>query len=45
MHINAVMSTPANEPMKNTTGNHQIETIGDLRFHRPGVRTSAGYGI
>jgi hypothetical protein len=23
------------EPMKNNTGNHQIETIADLRFHRP----------
>ena len=34
MNINAVMSIPTNEPIKNTSGNHQIETIGDLRFHR-----------
>ncbi len=31
MHINAVISIPTNEPMKNTTGNHQAETIGHLR--------------
>jgi hypothetical protein len=34
-HISAVISIPMKEPMKNKTGNHQIETIGDLRFHRP----------
>jgi len=34
MHISAVISIPMKEPMKNTTGNHQIETIGDLRFYR-----------
>ena len=33
MHISAVISIPMDEPTKNTTGNHQIETIGDLRFH------------
>ena len=35
MHINAVISIPMKDPRKNNTGNHQIETIGDLRFHRP----------
>jgi hypothetical protein len=35
MHISAVISIPMKEPKKNKTGNHQIETIGDLRFRRP----------
>jgi len=43
MHISAVISMPMKEPMKNTIGNHQIETIGDLRFHRLHAGASAGY--
>lgn len=34
MHISAVIRIPMKDPMKNNTGNHQIETIPDLRFHR-----------
>ena len=45
MTINAVISIPMNEPIKNTTGNHQIETIGDLRFHRADACMSAGYRV
>ncbi len=37
MHINAITSIPANPPMKNTTGNHQAETIGHLRSCWPGA--------
>lgn len=35
MDISATISIPMKEPRKNNTGNHQIETIGDLRFHQP----------
>jgi hypothetical protein len=45
MHISAVISIPMKEPMKNTIGNHQIETIADLRFYRSHTRTCAGYAV